>query len=194
MVSRAKAALGVVVVCLVFSTLALAHASSNAHSHDHHHLDTSILKPKTATYGHKCIYDERQASSLPAKRVDQGFDVEEITETGIRVKVKRAANWQPFRVTLALDNLSGDSYTCYTAGTTVPVDGGGTYTCTSADIMDSTMLDYLNNSMIQAAIHRFSTLLDVDRAAFITVTDNSATGCSTYVTSHSYHYLLSSNH
>lgn len=179
MLARAKVVVGVLSIALVFA-LAHAHASSDTRSHTHDHLDSSVLKAKTASYGHKCIYDERAAKAGPTKRVDQTVDIGELTKDGIRVTVKRAPNWKPFRVTVSLDNLSGDSYTCYTAGTSVPVEGGGSYSCTSADIMDQPKLDYLNISMIGAAIKRFSELLDVDRAPAITVSDNSITPCSRY--------------
>lgn len=180
MLARTTVVSGVLVIALVFG-FACAHASSDAHSHAHDHLDSNILGVKTATYGHKCIYDERAAKAPPPKRVDQVQDVEEINADGTRNPVKRLANWKPFRVTVALDNLSGDTYTCYSAGTSVPVEGGGTYSCTSNDIMDQGKLDYLNNSMLSAAVSRFHELLDVDRGLFITVADNTATACSRYV-------------
>jgi len=84
MLARAKAVVGVLSIVLVFA-LVHAHASSDTRSHTHDHLDSSVLKAKTASYGHKCIYDERAAKAGPTKRVDQTIDIGELTKDGIRV-------------------------------------------------------------------------------------------------------------
>jgi hypothetical protein len=167
----------VILSLLVLANVAIGHSTSSGHFHEQEPLTSDLLKPNIAKYGHKCVFDERAAHTAPAKRVDQSFDVFEIAKDGTRIPVKREATaWLPFRITVVLDNLNGDANTCYNAGASVQADGVP-YTCTANDILVPDKLTYLNESMIQAAVHRFAELLKVDRVGPITVADNSGSGC-----------------
>lgn len=152
-----------------------AHASSSPRKS----LSSDLMQPYHAHYGHKCIHDQVAARNGPAKRVDQVFTLDaSFTDSNGR-QHKRALNWQPFRVTVVLDTLEGDSRACTTAGTSVIVEGGGSYTCTTNDILSDAKKQYLNESMLGTAAQRLGTLLKVDRVPSITVNANS--GCSKYV-------------
>lgn len=153
----------------------VAHTASNdAHSKSHS-TDSDILSPRIAKIEHKCVHDEMQALKVPVKRVDQSWQRSEGADgqTG-----KRAPNWMPFRVTIALDNLQGDSMTCYSAGTQVPSDSGPNYQCTANDVMTAEKLSYLNNSMLAVAAARLGQLLQVDRTGPISASSSS---CGSYV-------------
>ena len=172
-----------IALLLLASALVLV-VSGHSGSHDHpiasDKIESDILLPRAAPTGHRCIHDELPASEKRAKRVEQPWEAEARKRGDSPNKPRQGINWQPIRVTIALDNLQNDQYTCYTAGTTIPTESGSTYTCTANDIMTPTKTTFLNTSMLQMAATRFAELLSVDRVGPITVSSNTFS-CSRYV-------------
>lgn len=166
----------ILMLASVLLVLVSAHAGSHDHALESDHLESDILLPVSAKKEHRCIHDELPAREKRFKRVEQSWEYEARVHGNSR---KRAVNWQPIRVTIALDNLQGDQYTCYTAGTTIPTDSGSSYSCTAADIMTSTKTTFLNTSMLQYAAQKFADLLSVDQQGAITVSSNTYS-CSKY--------------
>lgn len=170
----------VVLLLLAFALCLLVSAHSGSHDHaESDHLESDILLPRHAPTGHRCIHDELPAREKRFKRVEQSWELESRQRRDNGTFAKRATNWQPIRVTIALDNLQGDQYTCYTAGTTVQTDSGTSYSCTADDIMTAAKTNFLNSSMLQVAAARFAELLSVDRQGAITVSSNTYS-CSKY--------------
>lgn len=170
---RRTAALLLLVSALCF--LASAHTASHEPHSGSSTGQSDLLSPRIAPTGHRCIHDEMEALKFPVKRVEQTWDAVSATDRSVS---KRDPNWMPFRVTIVSDNLVNDPRTCYSAGQSVPTDGGPNYSCTADDIMTPTKLAYLNNSMLGVAVSRLAELFKVDRAGPITVSPSS---CSKYV-------------
>lgn len=169
----------VLLLASVLVVLVSAHAGSHHHDLESDHLESDILLPVRARKEHRCIHDELPAREKRFKRVEQSWESEARLHSNNGTFRKRAVNWQPIRVTIALDNLDGDQYTCYTAGTTVQTEAGSSYSCTAADIMTATKKTFLNTSMLQYAAQKFAELLSVDRQGPITVSSNTFS-CSKY--------------
>jgi hypothetical protein len=167
----------VIFVALVLVSVVLAHSASHGAKQSSKKLKSDILNAEIVKHGHTCDHDARAAKLAPAKPVDQSFARELTTE---RFGKKRGSKaMMPYRISVAFDNIYGDSSTCYNNGATVNIDGSP-YTCTENDILTPEKLSYLNDSMIQAAVHRFHELLQVDRN-LVAIGTNGGSGCDAAV-------------
>lgn len=172
---------GLFLALLVFVTFVSAHTGSNGHDHAAKKSASGANNVQLAEYGHMCDHDLRAGQYSPPKEIDQSHAKRMTDAVRERDGLRRnALAWLPFRITAVFDNIYGDPDTCYNAGDVVTISGGP-YTCTAEDVLTPEKLSYLNESMIQAAVSRFSDLLRVDRG-FITVGSSSG-GCE-YVLRH----------
>lgn len=174
----------VLLLLLVLVIACMAHESDHG---KHKELKTDLLKPKIATYGHHCKYDELVKRNPIVKRlVDQEEDMQTWRRDSAGVHAKRDPNWRPFRVAIVADNLQDDPYSCYSQGAQVQYynDMGvlDYYTCSPNDILISDKLNYLNNSMLAVAAARFLDLLRVDRYyPRLNVSNSQDSGCDRYI-------------
>lgn len=168
-------------VCLLLVLLACTwsvegHGVGHKHERGEYHSD--ILAPRAPSVRYGCDYDEFEARRAGLKRiVDQKREYASPLE-----RDAASVTPQPLRILVVGDNLVNDAGTCYSAGQSVPIDSGGSYTCTSNDILTSSKANFLNNTILNYAVNRFAELLYVNRTyTKLTVAPSSDSGCDSCV-------------
>lgn len=165
-----------VLTSLLLACVMLGAAHTHGDDHEHYHSD--ILKPREAKTRYGCDYDAFESRRSNLRRV-----VDQRDDFLLSQKRNTASSFsQPLRILVLANNLVNDPGSCYSVGQSIPLDTGGSYTCTAADILTSDKATFLNTTLIPYAVNRFYQMLYVNRTyTRLTVAPSTDSQCDSYV-------------